>query len=154
MCCNVSENDLVEIGDGRFVTRMRKTELQKFAAEAIDSFSLVSFRLFASETAFDRPAKLPRAEAILLGLHAGANVVDPDWVDALSQPCECAGPDVGADVLFGDEDEERAVKIGDVVLVRLRPNTTSWTRNLINDITPKVHMPNDHVLPPNLYYND
>ena len=46
LSCSVQDNGVAEIGDGKYLTQMKCSELQKFADEAIDSSSLVTFRLF------------------------------------------------------------------------------------------------------------
>ena len=82
--CKRGENGLAEISDGKLVSWALKDDLRRFAAEATDSSSLVTLRLFETEKPDRSLASLPRTLCIFLELHAGANVGDPDWIQSLS----------------------------------------------------------------------
>ena len=129
LSCTCNENNLIEIGDGKYVTRMMLSELRKFASEAIDTHSIVTFRLFAQEG--DR-VQLIKSLQVLQGLHAGANVADPEWMMALSHECEYAGEECSedeCDVQTEGDNEERVVKVGNSLLASLASEVNTFEQS-------------------------
>ena len=127
--CTCNENNLIEIGDGKYVTRMMLSELQKFASEAIDAQSIVTFALYGQD---GERLKLAKWLQVLQDLHAGANVADPEWVMALSHECEYAGEECSedeCDVQSEDDNKERVVKVGDSLLACLASEVNSFEQS-------------------------
>ena len=121
--CKLNENGVVEIGDGRGVTKMTKAELERFGTEAIDNISIVTLRVFDKTAAGQEFASLPQSLSLLLGLRAGAGELDEDWAECLQNVCECEGPEAGSEdeceVTASDEDEP-LIKVGDSLLAQFR----------------------------------
>ena len=130
--CKVQDDGNVELSDGKFVMKMKREELRKFADDAIDGASLVTFKLFDKKRKVAEREVANNDSSILLQLHAGANVVDGDWAEGMADHCEYAGPDDdSADECHAagpyeeDEDEEPMVTVGDILLASMKNEVAS-----------------------------
>ena len=137
LACKVRENNLVEMWDGNYKTRMLLSELQDFAREAIDASSLVTFHVFQSraDEAATPPNDSNSPEKCLFGLHAGAGRMETDWEGLLSNPCECSPPEPGSDdeceikEAEEDEEEEPVVAVGNLLLGYLQKEVSDAIKN-------------------------
>ena len=124
LACQVGDNGLVSLWDGRYKTTMLLDQLLSFGDKAMDASTIVTFKIRGSLDAAEASEAAKPAAHVLLGLHAGAGDLCEEWSECLQNRLECQAPQPGSDdecdVLTRDEDLDPVVKAGDRLLRELR----------------------------------
>lgn len=116
--CVAHNVDEVTIADKGREVRITLQELIRFAEDAVDAPSLVTFRLFQKDD--NRKvtgAEATDAHAVLLDLRAGA--VDDDWIAGLTQETACSPQDQLSEDECGDtevHDDDAVIRVADTLL--------------------------------------
>ena len=132
---HVRDDLSVDVWDQKSKTVLTTLELQEYTHKALDSATLVTFRIYPGPPAEEEAdSKGAQANEVLLSLHAGAGEVNSEWQELLHRRVECQAPETGTDdecALPDDADQdESSVHAGDVLLAHMQQEVEDFLKKI------------------------